>query len=141
MASYWLDVARANTVIQKIRDGTVMSMPTRGTVDPVNKQPIVDPQTGEQMPYPGYMPDEQDNLQIWERVFSDWMKTDDYADQPAAAQEVARQVWDAIQALKAAKAQRDAAQQNAMAEAAGLANAANGQPAAKPMPSQPAPTG
>jgi hypothetical protein len=87
------------------------------------------------------MPDEQDNLQIWERVFSDWMKTDDYADQPAAAQEVARQVWDAIQALKAAKAQRDAAQQNAMAEAAGLANAANGQPAAKPMPSQPAPTG
>jgi hypothetical protein len=35
MASYWLDMARANTVIQKIRDGTVMSMPTRGTVDPV----------------------------------------------------------------------------------------------------------
>lgn len=138
MASYWLDMARASTVISRIRDGSVTNMPTRGSTSPVTKQPIVDPQTGEPMPYPGYMPDEQDNLQIWERVFSDWMKTDDYASLPEPMQAIARQVWDAIQALKAAKAQREAMQQTAAAEAAGMKNAA-GPPQAKPMPSPPRP--
>lgn len=137
MTSYWLDVARANTVVQKIRDGSVMSMPPRGTVDPITKQPIIDPMTSEPMPYPGYMPDEQDNLQIWERVFSDWMKTDDYASQAPEAQEVARQIWDGIQTLKTAQAQREAAQQTAMAEQLGMANATKpAQP--KVLPSQPA---
>lgn len=138
MASYWLDVARSNTVVMKIRDGSVMSMPPRGTVNPITKQPIVDPETGEEMPYPGYMPDEQDNLDVWERVFSDWMKTDDYAMQPPEGQEVARQVWDAIEALKTAKAQRAAMQQAAMAENLGMSNAAK-TGAAKPLPSLPGP--
>lgn len=138
MASYWLDVARANTVIQHIQDATVLDMPTRGSVNPITKQPELDPRTGQPMPYPGYMPDEQDNLHIWERIFADWMKTDDYASQPEPAQEVARQVWDGIQALKTAKAERERAQQAAMAEQLGEQNAAK--PAqAKPLPSLPAP--
>jgi hypothetical protein len=138
VASFWLDLARVNTVIEKIRDGTVMDMPTRGSTDPVTKQPIVDPQTGQPMPYPGYMPDEQDDLKIWERVWSDWSKTDDYAQQPPQNQEIARQVWDGIQALKQAKVMQDAMMQSQMAEQQGLSNATKG-PQPKPMPSQPAP--
>jgi hypothetical protein len=138
VVSFWLDMSRVNTVIEKIRDGTVMDMPTRGSTDPVTKQPIVDPQTGQPMPYPGYMPDEQDDLKVWERVWSDWMKTDDYAQQPPANQEIARQVWDGIQALKNAKAMQDAQMQTAMAEQQGLSNATRG-PQPKPLPSQPAP--
>lgn len=138
LASYWLDVARANTVIQKIRDGTVMDMPDRGSRDPITKQPIQDPATGEQMPYPGYMPDEQDNLHIWERVFSDWMKTDDYSEQPPEAQEITRQIWDAIQGLKDAQAMHEAMLQTQTAEQMGMTNATKpAQP--KPLPSQPAP--
>lgn len=138
--SYWLDVARANTVIQKIRDGTVMDMPSRGSSDPVTGQPQIDPQTGQSLEIPGYMPSDQDNLEIWEKVFADWMKTDDYANQAPPAQAVAQQVWDGIQRLKAAKAQRAAAQQNAMAEQLGMQNAAR--PATpKPLPSLPSPNG
>jgi hypothetical protein len=44
--SYWLDVARANDVIQRLRDGTFMDMPVRSSTDPVTNQPITDPQTG-----------------------------------------------------------------------------------------------
>lgn len=136
MASYWLDLARVNTVIQKIRDGTVMEMPPRGDTDPLTGQPILDPQTGQPMPYPGYLPDDQDNLQIWERVFSDWMKTDDYGRQDQQAQGIARQIWNAIQQLQTAQAQRQAAQTDALAQQIGSENAAKpAQP--KPLPSMP----
>jgi hypothetical protein len=92
------------------------------------------------MPYPGYMPDEQDNLHIWERVFADWMKTDDYAEQPPQNQEIARQVWDGIQALKDAAAQRDAMLQTATAMQMGMQNATKPtQP--KPLPSAAGPRG
>jgi hypothetical protein len=128
--SYWLDLSRVNTVIEKIRDGSVMSMPTRGSTNPLTGQP------GD--PIPGYMPSEQDNLDIWEHVISNWMKTPDYAEHDPAMQEIGQQVWDGIQQLKAMKAQREAMQQTAMAEQMGMTNAVKpAQP--KPLPSQPAP--
>lgn len=135
MASYWLDQQRANTVIQKIRDGSVLDMPSRGDKDPITGAPLVDPETNEPLSYPGYMPDEQDNLQIWERVFSDWMKSDDYASQNELAQRVARQVWNGIQGLKMAAAQKQAAMQNQLAEQQGMSNATR-PPQPKPLPSQ-----
>jgi hypothetical protein len=135
--SYWLDVSRANTVIQKIRDRTVLDMPARGQTDPQTGQPLVDPQTGQPMEVPGYMPSDQDNLQIWERVFSDWMKTDDYARVGPEGQTIAQDIWDGIQSLKQMQAQRQMALQTQMAEQQGLTNAAKPQ-AGKPMPSQPA---
>jgi hypothetical protein len=57
-------------------------------------------------PVPGYMPDQQDNLAVWKKVFADWMKTDDYSRQDPPVQDAARQVWQAIQALEQAKAVR-----------------------------------
>lgn len=129
--SYWLDLSRVNTVIEKIRDGSVMSMPTRGSTNPLTGQPSSDP-------IPGYMPSEQDNLQIWEHVISNWFKTPDFGEQDPAMQEVGQQVWDGIQQLKAMKAQREAMQQTQMAEQMGMSNAVKpAQP--KPLPSQPAP--
>ena len=136
--SYWLDQGRANTIIQKIRDGTVLDMPSRGQTDPTTGQPMVDPVSGQPMEVPGYMPSDQDNLQIWERVFADWMKTDDYTRVGPEGQTIAQDVWDGIQALKMMQAQRQAALQTQMAEQQGLANAAKPQAGGKPMPSQPA---
>jgi hypothetical protein len=133
--SYWLDVARANDVIQRLRDGTFMEMPSRSNVDPLTQQPITDPQSGESMGVPGYMPDQQDNLQVWKKVFADWMKTDDYSRQPAPVQDAARQVWQAIQALEQAKAVQDAQLQMQLAQGQGMANAAA--PQTKGMPSLP----
>jgi hypothetical protein len=133
--SYWLDVARANDVIQRLRDGTFMDMPSRSNVDPLTQQPITDPQTGESMGVPGYMPDQQDNLAIWKKVFADWMKTDDYSRQDPPVQEAARQVWQAIQALEQAKAVKDAQTQMQIAAGQGMANAAG--PQTKGMPSLP----
>lgn len=134
--SYWLDKARANEIIQRIRDGSVVNMPARGQTDPVTGQPSTDPQTGAPLDIPGYMPDQQNNLQIWERVFSDWLKTDDYARQEPWKQAIARQIWDGIKQLKMAKAVEDAQLQTAMAEQAGMANAAKPQ-GPKSMPSLP----
>jgi len=136
--SYWLDVGRANQIIQKIRDGTVMDMPSRGSTDPVSGQPILDPNTGQPMEVPGYMPSDQDNLTIWERVFSDWMKCDDFARVGAEGQTIAHSIWDGIQSLKQMQAQRQMALQTQMAEQLGMQNAAKPQ-GAKPLPSQPAP--
>jgi hypothetical protein len=44
--SYELDVARANRIIEKVRDGSVMEMPGRLDKDPQTGQPIVDPTHG-----------------------------------------------------------------------------------------------
>lgn len=134
--SYWLDVSRANNVIQKIRDGTVMDMPPRGDTNPMNGEPTIDPVTGQPMQIPGWMPSDQDNLAIWEKVFGDWMKTDDYARTSPEGQQVAQDIWDGLQALKIMKAQREAALQTQMAEQQGMTNAAKPQ-GATPMPSMP----
>lgn len=135
--TYWLDLARANNAVQKIRDGSASQMPTAGTINPLTGRTEVNPDTGQPDEIPMWMPSEQDNLDVWERVFGDWMKTDDFAQASSLAQQQARAVWDAIQSLKTVKAQRDAAQQNAMAAQIGLQNAAT-PPATKPLPSLPA---
>jgi hypothetical protein len=135
--SYWLDVARANNAVQKIRDGSSMDMPVGGSSNPLTGQPEIG-EDGQPVGIPMWMPGEQDNLQIWERVFGDWMKTDDYAAQTPEAQEQGRLVWNAIQALKTVKAQREAQQQNAMAEQLGMKNAAKPGDV-KPLPDLPGP--
>jgi hypothetical protein len=76
------------------------------------------------MAVPGYMPDQQDNLAVWKKVFADWMKTDDYSRQPPPVQDAARQVWQAIQSLEQAKAVQDANLQMQLAAGQGMANAA-----------------
>lgn len=129
--SYELDVARVDRVINAIRNGTVMDLPTRTEMMP-------DPATGQVAPMevPGYMPSEADSLPIWKRRFGDWMKTLDYEGLDPAMQEVANQVWAGINFREQQAQQAAVAQQNAEAAAKGLANAAA--PQVKGMPSPPA---
>jgi hypothetical protein len=130
--SYQLDVARANDVIQHIRNGDAADMPPRTNIDPTTGQQPLNPVSGEPMPVPGYMPGEEDNLEVWKKVFSDWMKTDDFARQSPENQGMARQVWTAIQALEQANAVKDAQLQMQIAAGQGMANAAAPQTPGQP---------
>jgi hypothetical protein len=134
-ASYWLDQERANEIVQAIRNGTANDLPPRSDVNPLTGRPDIDPADGKPMPVPGYMPDETDSVPVWKKVFSDWMKTDDFARQPPEAQTIARQVWGALKALEQAKAVQDAQLQMQMAQGLGMQNAAA--PQTKGMPSLP----
>ena len=126
-----LDVAKIDRIIQRIKDGTVMDMPTRPElrVDEMSGQPIT-----EQVPV--YMPqDGVDDLDVWRRRLSDWMKTPDYESCRPEQQEQATMILQGIDHLLAVKQQREIAAQNAQAEQLGMKNAAKPQ-GAKPLPSQ-----
>lgn len=123
--SYELDLARANKIIQKIRDGSVLDMPTQ-----------LDAETGEEIPT--FMPrkDLDDNLTVWRQVFADFAKTEEYDQLPPELQEVPKLILAGIQRLEFEAAQEQMARQNAMAEQQGMTNAAKpAQP--KPLPDQP----
>jgi hypothetical protein len=141
--SYELDVARVGRIIQKIRDGSVMDMPTRHETDPATGAPMLDPVTGLPAEVPSYMPmRDVDSIVIWRKMIGDWMKTPDYerlsADQPGLG-EVPKQILSAINQLEMQKQQQQIAQQAAQAAQLGLGNAAK--PAGfTPMPDAPAPT-
>jgi hypothetical protein len=124
--SYWLDVGKANTVIQKIMDGSVLQMPTRQDTMP-DGSTVEDVST--------YMPGPADNLNVWKSVFGDFLKTDSFERLEPSLQEVTNQIWSGIQFLETQRAQQQAAQQNAMASQLGMENAAK--PQAKGMPSLP----
>lgn len=123
--SYFLDVGRANMVLSKITDGTVMDMPMRSDTMP----------DGTTMEAPSYMPGPADNLNVWKSEFSDFMKSDAFQRLDPAMQEVTNQVWAGIQYLEAQKAQAQLEQQNAVAVSQGSLNAAK--PQVKGQPSLP----
>lgn len=127
--SYWLDVARANTIIQKIMDGSVMSMPTR-----LDTQP-----DGSQLEVPSFMPTDRDNLNVWKAVFGDFMKTDSFNRLAPELQEVGQLIWAGMEQLELQKAQREAQLRNEIAAQQGLDNAAA--PQVKGMPSLPGSNG
>lgn len=127
------DKARANLIIQSIRDGSVMQMPTRSETDPV---------TGAPMQVPGWMPRPFDNVDIQLWVFETWLKSDDSTRLPPQLYEVAMLVYQGLKHLQAQQAAQAAAAQTMQAEALGQANAAKPQPQdGKPMPSTPNPAG
>lgn len=130
MASYWLDVGRANMVIQKIKDATVFDMPDRMDVQ-------VD---GTIIPTPSYMPSPQDNLTVWKSIVGDWMKTDDYQQLQIGFQEVAQQIWAGLDRLALERAQHQANLQSMAAQQMGMVNAAAPQ-GPTPAPSLPGSTG
>lgn len=123
--SYWLNTARANTVVRRIQDGSVFEMPARTDTLPDGTQ-VED--------VPWYMPGPTDNLNIWKQVVGDFLLTDTFARLKPELQEVGNLVWQGIQFLEEQRAVQAAAQQNAMAEQLGLQNAAKPQPD-KGMPS------
>jgi hypothetical protein len=137
---YDQDVAKVNRIINRIRDGSVLDMPTRTEMievpappDPLTGQPPINPATGQplvqQMAHevPIWMPNEWDSVPVWQQQLGLWMKTQDFemlsATQPENA-EVAKLMWSGLQQLQQQKALQAAQQQQAMAQSLGMGNAA-----------------
>ena len=123
---YDQDVAKVNRVIGRIRDGTVMDMPTRQEL-----VTVTDPISGQQQQVmedvPIWMPSEWDNERVWQQQLGMWMKTQDFellsAMHPERA-EVAKLMWAGLDQLEAQKAAQAAQRQQAMAQSLGMGNAA-----------------
>jgi hypothetical protein len=136
--------ARANMIIQKIRDGTIMDMPERSETkaNPAMPDPVTGQPTVQVMQVPGWMPREFDDVEVQSWVFAGWMKTTEAASLPPDRYEVAMLIYQGLEQLKSQKQAQAAAAQTAQAEELGASNAAKPQPQeAKPMPSTPSPTG
>jgi hypothetical protein len=141
--AYEDDKARINRIIQRIRDGSIMQMPTRTqevpAIDPATGAPAMGPD-GQPLTIPqdvpAWMPDEYDNLPVWEENLALWLKSDDFERSPQEAQAIAKMMWQGLQKLKQKKAADDAAQQQQMAQSLGMGNAAQpqGPPALPSLP-------
>ncbi len=141
--NYDLDVARISRIIERIKDGSIMEMPTR-----LQDVPAIDPMTGGpamlpngqpatvKVEVPAWMPDKYDNVPVWQENLAIWLKSDDFERSDKAAQEIGRLMWDGLQDLEAQHAQEQAQQQMAMAQGLGMQNAASPQGPPSP-PSQP----
>ena len=129
-----LDVAKVNRIIRKIRDGTIMDMPTR-----VEMVDVPDPATGmiQKVPHevPAWMPSDFDDVPVWQENLANWMKSEDYENSPPESQEVARLMWQGLQDLQRQQAERAAQQLQAQAQGLGMGNAAK--PQIPQMPSLP----
>ncbi len=129
--SFEFDKARINSIIQRIRDGSIMTMKTREMTDPM---------TGVVMQVPDWMPREFDNIDIQMWVYENWLKSNDFDRLPVEHHAVAMLIYEGMKQLQAQKQAEAAAAQTAQAEALGETNAAKPQQA-KPMPSTPNPAG
>lgn len=134
--SYERDVARANLIIQKIKEGPKVLFSTPERRPFFGEDPGIDEETGLPREYiPGWMPRPFDNIAVQKDVLSDWMKSTEYDDLTPPAQEAANAVYDSLLQLEAKKQAQAAAAQTETAEALGTANAARPQTPA-PLPSQ-----
>jgi hypothetical protein len=124
--SYAQDVAKVNRIINRIRDGSVMDMPTR-----TEMVEITDPLTGleQRIPQevPIWMPNDWDSIPVWQEQLGLWMKTQDFeqlgTEHPELA-EVAKLMWSGLEKLSMKKAMEKAQEQQAMAQSLGMGNAA-----------------
>jgi hypothetical protein len=153
------DKARANEIIQKVLDGSIMDMPTRTETDPRTGMPMVEPvmdeATGQPVMVPGpdgitpvammqlkripgWMPRPFDNAEVQMWVFAQWLKTPDAGKLPPDMYAAAMHIYDAFKMLLDTQQAQAMAAQTAMAEEAGAKNAAK-PTEAKVMPSTPAP--
>lgn len=131
--SYEKDVARANLIIQKVKEGpeVLFATPPRRPFfgeDPGFEE-VVNDVTGEveELPrefIPGWMPRPVDNVPIQKDVIADWMKGVEYDELPPPQQEAINAVYDSFLELEAKHQAQEAAAQMATAESLGTANAA-----------------
>lgn len=134
--SYERDVARANLVIQKIKEGPDVLFGTADRRPFFGEDPGIDEMTGEPREYvPGWLPRPFDNIAVQKDVISDWMKGTEYDDLEPPAQEAANAIYDSLLQLEAKQQAQAAAAQTETAEALGTANAARPQ-TPTPLPSQ-----
>jgi len=118
--------AKINRIIQRIRDGTAMDMGTRQELvevtDPATGQPV---QVTEEVP--SWMPNDWDNIPVWQQQLALWMQSQDYellAETFPERAELAKLMWGGLQQLQVKKAQQEAVQQQQMAQSLGMGNAA-----------------
>lgn len=119
---YEQHVARANRIVQRIKDGSLMNMPT--TIDPKTMQEV-----------PGWMPRPFDRIPIHKHVMESFFVTEEWELLPPEAQHAGILVYDALLQIEAEQQAQQAMAQMAMAESQGMGNAAK--TPAKPMPSLP----
>ncbi len=132
---YELSVGRANRIIQKIRDGSIMDMPSLPMTDPTTGAPLLDA-TGQPQLIPAWMPRDYDKPEIWKHVLSDFLQTEEFEKLPEEMQTVGQTIYDGILKTQADQQMRAAMAQTQQAESLGMANAAGPQ-GAKQMPSLP----
>ncbi|MGH2941063.1 MAG: hypothetical protein ACRDPE_23435 [Solirubrobacterales bacterium] len=143
-ASYEKDIARANLIIQKVREGpeVLFATPARRPFfgeDPGTEE-VVNEATGEveqvqREQIPGWMPRPFDNIPVQKDVIADWMKGTEYDELSPPQQEALNTVYDAFLQIEAKHQAEEARAQSESAEAQGMHNAAKPQ-VAKPLPSQ-----
>jgi hypothetical protein len=142
---YERDVARANLIIQKVKEGpeVLFSTPARrpfygeepGTEERQN------PETGkveevEREFIPGWMPRPFDDEAVELDVIADFMKSPDYDDLDPPSQEALNAYYDALLQQKAKKQAQQAQAQAETAESLGMSNAARPQGTPPPLPDQ-----
>jgi hypothetical protein len=140
--SWQFHVDRANFIIQTIKRGekALFALPDRPPfpgeappVDPTTGQPLLIGKDG-QMKIPGYMPRPFDNVEIQKQVFETWMLTTDWDHLPDPMKQAATVYYQALLSLETSQKIQAAQQQEQIAQAQGMANAARpaGPDAAEP---------
>lgn len=119
--TYDLHVARAWSLVQKIRTNPESVFNTPNRQDFEVGDPALDYMVS------GWMPRPQDNLVIWKQVIADYMITPDYDEQDELVQQVFGEVWAGLEWIEQMKAMKLAAQEANAAADQGQANAAKPQ--------------
>lgn len=134
---------RINSIIQKIRDGSIMDMPSREEMQPGGPpDPVTGAPTQILAKTPGWMPRKFDNTEVQMAVYENWLQTDDFNRLPEHLVEVAMLVYEGFKSLEAQQQAQAQAAVAMQAEQLGAQNASKPQPQeAKPMPSTPNPGG
>lgn len=134
------DKARMNDIIQKVRDGSIMDMPSRMEMVPSPPDPLTGaPLPAQLMSVPGWMPRRWDNAEVQMATLTSWMKSQDFTALPADRQEAAVLIFEGFEQLQAQQAAQQQAAQMAQAMDLGASNAAR--PQEKGQPSTPSPAG
>jgi hypothetical protein len=123
-------VARANRIIQRVKDGSLFDM-----------APVPNPQNPEQ-PSPGWMPRSFDRTEVHKKVFEDFFVSEEWEMLPPDRQHAGILYYDALEQIEQQKEAQKLAMEAQMAQGLGAQNAAR--PGLKPMPSVPggsSPTG
>lgn len=121
LRSYELDVAMANDVVQKLRQGPEGMLLFEPRFDPE----LGDPALGFMVP--GWMPRIQDNVAVWKQVIGDYTKTPDYQGQPPEVQHTFDLVYQGLEMQEQRRQMLMAQQEMSAAAELGAQNAAKPQ--------------
>lgn len=134
--SYEKDIARANLIIQKVKEGPEVLFATPPRRPFFGEDPGIDEETGEPREFiPGWMPRPFDNIAVQKDVVADFMKGTSYDDFDPAQQEAINAVFDSYLQLEAKKQAQEAEAQEVQAQSLGMGNAAK-VPTPPPTPDQ-----